>query len=54
MYIIDQHAAKERVNYEYYLEQFKRRDLRLSDMLVPIVLDIRKASVCCCVNAGMP
>lgn len=39
MYIIDQHAAKERVNYEYYLEKFKCRDMRLSDMLVPIVLE---------------
>ncbi len=39
MYIIDQHAAKERVNYEYYLEQFEKRDHSLQDMLIPIVLD---------------
>lgn len=39
MYIIDQHAAKERVNYEYYLHQFALRDNRLQDMLVPIVLE---------------
>lgn len=39
MYIIDQHAAKERVNYEYYIEQFEKKNNVLQDMLVPIVLD---------------
>ena len=39
MYLIDQHAAKERVNYEYYLDQFEKRDMRLQDMLIPIVLE---------------
>ena len=39
MYLIDQHAAKERVNYEYYLDQFDKRDMRLQDMLIPIVLE---------------
>lgn len=39
MYIIDQHAAKERVNYEYYLEKFEKRDNTLQDMLVPIILE---------------
>lgn len=37
-YIVDQHAAKERVNYEYYLEKFDQRDMLLSDMLIPIIL----------------
>lgn len=39
MYIIDQHAAKERVNYEYYLEKFKDRDLSLQEILIPITLE---------------
>lgn len=39
IYLIDQHAAKERVNYEYYLDQFEKRDMRLQDMLIPIVLE---------------
>ena len=39
MYLIDEHAAKERVNYEYYLDQFDKRDMRLQDMLIPIVLE---------------
>lgn len=39
MYLIDQHAAKERVNYEYYLEKFNHRKMALQDMLIPIVLE---------------
>lgn len=39
MYLIDQHAAKERVNYEYYLEKFNHREMALQDMLIPIVLE---------------
>lgn len=39
MYIIDQHAAKERINYEYYLAKFEKRDNSLQDMLIPIVLE---------------
>ena len=38
-YLIDQHAAKERVNYEYYLEKFNHREMALQDMLIPIVLE---------------
>jgi len=39
MYIIDQHAAKERVNYEYYVEKFDTLDLSMQDLLVPIILE---------------
>ena len=39
MYLIDQHAAKERVNYEYYLNKFEHREMALQDMLIPIVLE---------------
>lgn len=39
MYLIDQHAAKERVNYEYYLDKFENKDMSLQDMLIPIVLE---------------
>ena len=27
------------MNYEYYLDQFEKRDMRLQDMLIPIVLE---------------
>ena len=39
MYIIDQHAAKERVNYEYYIEKFSKLDLSMQELLIPMVLE---------------
>lgn len=45
MYIIDQHAAKERINYEYYLDRFEHATLDLQDLLLPIVLDYRETEL---------
>ncbi|CAM2797739.1 DNA mismatch repair endonuclease MutL [Fructilactobacillus fructivorans] len=39
MYIVDQHAAQERINYEYYRKQVGRVSGDEQKMLVPIVLD---------------
>ncbi|MCM1370896.1 MAG: DNA mismatch repair endonuclease MutL [Clostridium sp.] len=39
MYIIDQHAAKERVNYEMYKEKLGNPDGNSISMLVPITLE---------------
>lgn len=39
LYLIDQHAAQERVKYEYYREAIGQVDLELQQMLVPIVLE---------------
>ena len=39
MYIIDQHAAKERINYEMYLKELGKETRELSDLLVPIKLE---------------
>lgn len=39
MYIVDQHAGKERINYEYYLEKYSNLDLSMRDLLVPITLE---------------
>ena len=39
MYIVDQHAAQERINYEYYLEKYQNLDLSMRDLLVPITLE---------------
>ena len=39
MYLIDQHAAKERVNYEYYLKEVGSR-LEIVSMLVPINIEL--------------
>lgn len=36
MYIVDQHAAQERINYEYYLDKFSHLDLTMQDLLIPL------------------
>lgn len=39
MYLVDQHAGQERINYEYYLEKYQQLDLTKQDLLVPITLE---------------
>ena len=39
MFIIDQHAANERINYEYYLEELSNPAPKKTDLLVPITLE---------------
>jgi DNA mismatch repair protein MutL len=39
MYMIDQHAAKERVNYEYYLRELGNPKNDMIDMLFPITIE---------------
>ncbi len=39
MYIIDQHAAKERINFEYYKEQFANPKPNTIAMLIPLTLE---------------
>lgn len=39
LYIIDQHAAQERIKYEYFREKIGEVSNDLQDLLVPIVLD---------------
>lgn len=39
MFLIDQHAANERINYEYYLEQLSNPLPVVSDLLIPISLE---------------
>ena len=39
MYLIDQHAANERINYEYYLREMANPKRVLQDLLVPISLE---------------
>lgn len=36
MYMIDQHAAQERINYEYYKEKYSHLDLTMQPLLVPL------------------
>lgn len=39
MFLIDQHAANERINYEYYLEQLSNPSSTQMDLLIPITLE---------------
>ncbi|MED1201989.1 DNA mismatch repair endonuclease MutL [Heyndrickxia acidicola] len=39
LYIIDQHAAQERIKYEYFREKVGRVERELQDLLVPITLE---------------
>ena len=39
MYLIDQHAAKERVNYEFYLKKLGEPNLEVTPMLFPLTLE---------------
>lgn len=38
LYIIDQHAAQERINYEYYKEKVGQVETEVQELLVPITL----------------
>lgn len=40
MFLIDQHAANERVNYEYYLEQMSNPKPNIIDLLIPINIEL--------------
>ncbi|WP_339314379.1 DNA mismatch repair endonuclease MutL [Paenibacillus sp. FSL R10-2734] len=39
LYLIDQHAAHERINYEYFYEKFGRPEDASQDLLLPITLE---------------
>lgn len=40
MFIIDQHAAQERINYEKYLKAMSKEDHKMVDLLVPISIEL--------------
>lgn len=43
LYLIDQHAAEERVNYEYYMEKLNTYENIKIDLLIPYELNITKS-----------
>ncbi|WP_249028768.1 DNA mismatch repair endonuclease MutL [Tannockella kyphosi] len=45
LYLVDQHAAKERVNYEYFCDMYQKQDTRKQDLLVPIVLEYPSSQI---------
>ncbi|WP_313370925.1 DNA mismatch repair endonuclease MutL, partial [Sedimentibacter sp.] len=40
MYMIDQHAAHERINYEKFLNQYNNKEILLQEMIVPEVINL--------------
>ena len=40
MYLIDQHAAQERINYERYLKHLKSEEIHTTDLLIPISIEL--------------
>jgi DNA mismatch repair protein MutL len=45
LYIVDQHAAHERVNYERFLASWRGREAIVQELLTPYMLDIPAAAV---------
>lgn len=43
LYLIDQHAAQERVNYELVQEQFKNKETTMIDLLIPINIELNSS-----------
>ena len=43
IYLIDQHAAQERVNYENYLENLKKEEINITNMLIPINIEFSQS-----------
>ncbi len=40
MYLVDQHAAQERINYEAILNKFKNREFNYQQLMLPITLEL--------------
>ena len=40
IFLIDQHAANERINYEYYLKELGKNTYTIVDLLVPIKIEL--------------
>ena len=40
MYLIDQHAAQERINYEKYFKALKQNNYKTINMIIPIVIEL--------------
>lgn len=43
LYLIDQHAAQERINYEYYKNKYAQLDLTMQPLLVPLQFEYPKS-----------
>ena len=45
MFLVDQHAAAERINYEKFLKELKDEKYNIVDLLTPIRIDLKKDEV---------
>ena len=45
LYIVDQHAAAERIRYEHYVELFGNVDVQTQELLLPITLNLSNHEV---------
>ncbi len=43
IYLLDQHAAQERVNYENYLNALKNEKINITDLLIPISVELSQS-----------
>ncbi len=43
IYLIDQHAAQERVNYEKYMNALENREIHTTSLLIPITIELPKS-----------
>ncbi len=43
IYLIDQHAAQERVNYENYLANLKKEQVHITNLLIPITIELSQS-----------
>lgn len=43
LYLVDQHAAKERVNYELVQEQFENKEINIVETLIPINIELNSS-----------
>ncbi|PIB49309.1 DNA mismatch repair protein MutL, partial [Pseudomonas sp. 2588-5] len=43
LYMIDQHAAQERIKYEYFRDKLADADTRVQDLLVPLTFEMTAA-----------
>jgi len=50
VYLIDQHAAQERVNYEHYLENLKNEEINITNMLIPINIEFSNSEYLSFIN----
>jgi len=50
VYLIDQHASQERVNYEHYLENLKNEEINITNMLIPINIEFSNSEYLSFIN----